>query len=74
MAKATIVRAQPVEPPVERVVLELTENEAQVLRAYIFENVWPSSRYGHGSILNAIQSVLADTGLPVQTAYTGTKF
>ena len=35
MAKVTVVRAQPVEPPVEKIVLEMTLMEATLLRNFL---------------------------------------
>jgi hypothetical protein len=70
MAKATVVRAQPVQPPVQSVVLELSEKEAQALRNFLWNAKWPYGFRGEGDVLNDIGRSLREAGIPVEDRIT----
>jgi hypothetical protein len=53
MARVTVVRAQPVQPPVEKVVLELSVVEARALEDLVCSGQWPGASAIEGSVMSA---------------------
>lgn len=62
MAHATVIRAEPVEPPIKGVVLELNVLEAEELRRLLFSHV----HFCHSRLLN-IGNALERAGVEPST-------
>lgn len=63
MATVAVVRAQPVAPPVEKIVLELTPEEATELAGYLGTNTGESRTF---TIFYPLDEALAKAGLRAQ--------